>query len=81
LDPEACSARICSGQELQSLGWPIIVIIVKVPACISRVPLLVGNRLLHDAPLSNEAGNAHVDEHRPHTGQSCWQSAATTNIV
>jgi hypothetical protein len=43
--------------------------------------LLVGNRLLHDAPLSSEAGNAHVDEHRPHTGQSCWQSAATTNIV
>ena len=36
--------------------------------------LLLGNRLLHDAPLSSEAGNAHVDEHRPHTGQSCWQS-------
>src|SRR6516162_6585931 len=43
--------------------------------------LLVGNRLLHDVLLSNEAGNAHVDEHRPHTGHSCWQSAATTNIV
>jgi hypothetical protein len=35
--------------ELQSLSWPIIVVIVKVPACISHVPLLVGNRLLHDA--------------------------------
>jgi len=30
--------------------------------------LLLGNRLLHDALLSSEAGNAHVDEHRPHTG-------------
>src|SRR5215467_11237558 len=42
--------------------------------------LLVGNRLLHDVLLSNEAGNAHVDEHRPHTGHSCWQSAATTTL-
>jgi hypothetical protein len=36
--PEAYSARVCSGQVLQSLGWLIIVVSVKVPACISRVP-------------------------------------------
>jgi hypothetical protein len=36
-------------QELQSLGRPIIVVIIKVPACISHVPLLVGSGLLHDA--------------------------------
>jgi hypothetical protein len=40
--PEAYSARVCSGQELQSLGWPISVVIVKVAACISRVPFAPG---------------------------------------
>jgi hypothetical protein len=40
--PEAYSARVCSGQALQSLGWLIIVVIVKVPACISRVPFARG---------------------------------------
>jgi hypothetical protein len=39
---EAHSARVCSGQELQSLGWLIIVVIVKVPACISRFPFARG---------------------------------------
>src|SRR5215467_620370 len=37
--PEAYSARVCSGQEPQSLGWPISVVIVKVPACISPRPV------------------------------------------
>jgi hypothetical protein len=29
-------------QEPQSLGWPISVVIVKVPGCISRVPFARG---------------------------------------
>ena len=29
-------------QEPQSLGWPISVVIVKVPGCMSRVPFARG---------------------------------------
>jgi hypothetical protein len=39
---EAFSARVSSGRELQSLDWPIIVVIVKVPACINSVPFARG---------------------------------------
>jgi hypothetical protein len=38
------------------------------PKDIWTIRVRAGNRLLHDVPLSNEAGNAHVDEHRPHIG-------------
>ena len=31
-----------TSQEPQSLGWPISVVIVKVPGCISRVPFARG---------------------------------------
>src|SRR6516165_247244 len=36
--PEAYRARECAGQDQQSLGRPITVVIVKVLACVRRVP-------------------------------------------